>query len=182
MRQHFLRMRPGLTQRAMAETGFAYDASFGFSDRNGFRLGAADVVPAWDEAAQASLPIDEVPLIWMDRVLSKHQGREAADALTETAVELAERCEAVEGLWVGLWHPNMADALGFPDTPPAFEAIVRRVVARGAWVAPLNEIVRWRRARRALRARRVAPDGRVELEPSESEFRFDLRDRAGRSG
>jgi hypothetical protein len=48
VRQHFLRFRPGATHRAQAEAGFAYDASVGFPDRNGFRLGVADIVPAWD--------------------------------------------------------------------------------------------------------------------------------------
>ncbi|HEX4560616.1 MAG TPA: hypothetical protein VH113_02185, partial [Gemmatimonadales bacterium] len=35
VRQHFLRLRPGATQREMAAHGFDYDASIGFPDRNG---------------------------------------------------------------------------------------------------------------------------------------------------
>src|SRR5438445_9574267 len=49
VRQHFLRLRPGVTHRAMAAAGLAYDSSYGFADRNGFRLGVADVIPVWDE-------------------------------------------------------------------------------------------------------------------------------------
>ena len=48
VRQHFLRMRPGQTQQHMVAAGLEYDATWGFADRNGFRLGVADIVPAWD--------------------------------------------------------------------------------------------------------------------------------------
>src|SRR2546430_17478224 len=41
----FRSIHPGVTERAMAEAGFWYDSTFGFPDRNGFRLGVADVVP-----------------------------------------------------------------------------------------------------------------------------------------
>ncbi|HYF38291.1 MAG TPA: hypothetical protein VD930_01300, partial [Gemmatimonadales bacterium] len=65
VRQHFLRMRPGHTQRHMVAAGFEYDGTWGFADRNGFRLGIADLVPAWDAAAETVLPLEVVPLIWM---------------------------------------------------------------------------------------------------------------------
>src|SRR5690242_10542949 len=55
VRQHYLRMRPGRTQRCMEDAGFAYDATFGFPDLNGFRLGTADVVPGFDAARDASV-------------------------------------------------------------------------------------------------------------------------------
>ena len=45
VRQHFLRMQPGATPHAMLAGGFRFDATAGFADRNGFRLGAADVLP-----------------------------------------------------------------------------------------------------------------------------------------
>ena len=48
VRQHFLRMRPGANPAHMVAAGFEYDATWGFADRNGFRLGVADLVPAWD--------------------------------------------------------------------------------------------------------------------------------------
>ena len=82
VRQHFLRMRPGATQQAMLAAGFRYDATYGYPDRNGFRLGVADVVPGWDARTQAATALDEVPLIWMDRALSKYGGVEDPDAWT----------------------------------------------------------------------------------------------------
>ena len=51
VRQHFLRMRPGATQERMEAAGFSYDATWGFADINGFRLGLAVPAPAWNAAS-----------------------------------------------------------------------------------------------------------------------------------
>jgi hypothetical protein len=163
VRQHYVRMRPGLTHAAMARAGFDYDASFGFPDRNGFRLGVADVVPGWDARGHAT-GLDEVPLVWMDRALSKYHGIEAPEAWVADALELAERCRAVEGLWVGVWHPNLAPALGFPGAPHAFRTLLDGLIQATPWMATLREVVAWRRTRRAARARALTPDGRVALD------------------
>ncbi len=161
VRQHFLRMRPGATQRAMVAAGFRYDATYGFPDRNGFRLGVADVVPAWDAERERTEPLDEVPLHWMDRALSKYRGVENPDAWVDDALELAELCRKTEGLWVGLWHPNLTPALGFPGAPAAFERLARTVVAQDPFIAPAGQMATWRAARRLVRAERIAPDGSV---------------------
>jgi len=166
VRQHFLKMRPGVTQQHMRDAGFVYDATYGFPDRNGFRLGVADVVGGWDARAGQPTPLDEVPLHWMDRAQSKYQGIEDPRAWVADALELAARCRDVGGLWVGLWHPNLTAALGFPDAPAAYAELLRAIVEdpnRPA-VDTLEQLVAWRRRRRAARARRVAPDGRVEWE------------------
>jgi hypothetical protein len=175
VRQHYLRMRPGETQRAMAAAGFTYDASFGFTDRNGFRLGSADVVPAWDAAAGAPLGLDEVPLIWMDRALSKYQGVEDPAAWIDDALVLADRCRAGNGLWVGLWHCNLMPALGYPGAPAAYVRLVTEIVRRDPWLAPLDAIVAWRAVRRRVRATHVAPDGRLVLDgvPPGTTIQFD---------
>jgi hypothetical protein len=161
VRQHFLRMRPGATQRAMVAAGFRYDATYGFPDRNGFRLGVADVVPAWDAEHQRTEPLDEVPLHWMDRALSKYRGVENPDAWVDDALELAERCREVEGLWVGLWHPNLTPALGFPGAPEAYERLARTIVGGDPYIAPASRMAAWRAVRRSVRAERIAPDGSV---------------------
>ena len=165
VRQHFLRLRPGATQQAMVAAGFRYDATLGFHDRNGFRIGTADVVPGWDPDADAPLgeAFDEVPLIWMDRALSKYRGIEDPGAWVADALELVEACRQVEGLWVGLWHPNLAPALGYPGAPAAYERLVHTVMAERPFVAPLGEIVQWRAARRSVRAIAVSADGRAQL-------------------
>jgi hypothetical protein len=164
VRQHYLRMRPGPTQVAMAAAGFRYDATFGFPDRQGFRLGVADVVPGWDHRARAASGLDEVPLIWMDRAASKYHGIEDPHAWVAEALDLAERCRRSEGLWVGLWHPNLTAPLGFPGAEAAFDRLAEQLVAPDPWIASLGAVAAWRRVRRTARARGLLPDGRIEVE------------------
>ena len=162
VRQHFLRMRPGQTMLGMAEAGFRYDTTWGFPDRNGFRLGVGDVIPAWDGAGERALDLQEAPVIWMDRALSKYAGVEDPDAWITEGIALADACRATEGLWVGVWHPNLTAALGFPDAPTAFAALLDRLLARQPFLAPLGRLVEWRVARRGVRVRGIFPDGRPD--------------------
>ena len=163
VRQHFLRFRPLATQRAMAAAGFIYDTSYGFPDRNGFRLGAADVVPLWDEDAARGIGLDEAPVAWMDRALSKYRGVESPDAWVDDALALAAVCREVEGLWVGVWHPNLVPALGFPRAPAAFRRLLGDLAAHHPCFGTLDQLVAWRRTRRSARVRTLAEDGRAEV-------------------
>jgi hypothetical protein len=147
----------------MVETGFEYDASWGFADRNGFRLGVADVVPAWDAERETQLPLDLLPLVWMDRALSKYAGVEEAGRWIEDARELARECKDAEGAWVGLWHPNTMEVLGFPGAEPAFVSLLQALADDRPYFASAHKIVQWRRFRRSVRAARVSADGKVVL-------------------
>ncbi len=179
IRQHYVRIRPGVTEHAMAGAGFSYDTTYGFPDRNGFRLGIADVVPRWDDSAPQPIALDEVPFTWMDRALSKYRGVEDPAAWAADALELAGSARAVGGLWVGLWHPNLTPALGFPDAPSAYGATIAGVLAESPFVAPLDTIVQWRRARRAVRATAIAADGSVEAAGEKASFQIRLEDAGG---
>jgi hypothetical protein len=163
VRQHFLRFDLERTPRAMRTAGFRYDSTAGFADRNGFRLGVCDVLPEWSVEGQGA-PLAEVPFAWMDRALSKYRGVEDPAAWVTDALELAAAARAVEGLWVGVWHPNLIAPLGFPDAPAAYDLLLDGLAARGPFVGTLDELVRWRELRSRVRITRVAPDGRVELE------------------
>jgi hypothetical protein len=157
-------MVPGVTQRAMAAAGFAYDSTFGFADRNGFRLGVADIVPMWDEKQQQTLGINEAPFSWMDRAMSKYQGIEDPRAWVEDGLRTAERVRKAEGLWVGIWHPNLDTALGYPDALDGFELLIERLSEQEPFFTTLGDAARWRVARRQARIRAVRSDGLVELE------------------
>jgi hypothetical protein len=181
IRQHYLRMRPGATQRMMRASRFAYDATYGFSDRNGFRLGAADILAGWDAREGRESGLAEVPLTWMDRALSKYKGIEDPHRWVDDALELAEKVRMVGGLWVGLWHPNMTDPLGFPGAPRAFPRLIDGLKAGGPHVAPLRELVEWRLARRRVRIRAAGADGAFRAVLSGRSWpSMSLEDAAGR--
>lgn len=162
VRQHFLRMRVGATHRGMTAAGFRYDSTCGFFDRNGFRVGIADVLPLWDPSTERSIGLDEAPFCWMDRTLSKYGGVEDPATWVADGAALAETCRQVEGLWVGVWHPNLSPPLGYPDAPDAFRSLLTRIVAHEPFLGTLRTMVEWRSARRSLRVRRVSPDGRFD--------------------
>jgi len=176
VRQHFLRIEPGVSEFAMSAAGFTYDSTRGFADRNGFRSGVADVFPVWYDDAPRTDGFSEVPFCWMDRALSKYRGTEDPAAWTADAIELMKVCREVEGLWTGIWHPNLAAPLGFPGAPDAYAGLMQAAVAEGAYVATLSRIVAWRLARRSVRIRAVSADGRVEAyatDPAASELTLE---------
>lgn len=158
-RQHFLRSVPGVTSSRYADAGLQYDASWGFPDRNGFRLGIADTVPGWDARATTAVPVESVPLTWMDRAMSKYQRIEDPRAWIEDALRLAGTVRDVEGLWVGLWHPNLATPLGYPGAERAFPALLDGLLAEAPWACTVRALVQWRTARRSLRASKAGPEG-----------------------
>ena len=175
-RQHLLRMLPGVTQRATVKAGFDYDANWGFADRNGFRLGVADVVPAWDATREYVMPLDLVPLIWADRGFGEGSG---AEGWVDDGLELARACRAVEGAWVGLWHPNLTEALGFPGAESAFVRLLETLASDRPFFASARKIVEWRRFRRSVRAARISADGRVTLTASPGHPIVAVEDAAG---
>ncbi|MEK7401959.1 MAG: hypothetical protein AABZ80_06295 [Gemmatimonadota bacterium] len=174
VRQHFLRMRPGVTHAAMVDAGFAYDSTFGFSERNGFRLGVADVVPVWDDQAKRTLGIDEAPFVWMDRALSKYRHVEDPGVWITDALAIASTVRQVDGLWTGIWHPNMDPALGFPDAPAAFEKLCSSLMSESPWATTLGAAVAWRRARRQARAVGATASGEIRLRAPAGETRLAL--------
>ncbi len=168
VRQHFLRMRPAETPGWMRDAGFQYDSTWGFHDRNGFRLGVADVLPLWDAAADREVTLEEAPFCWMDRALSKYRGIESPGAWVDDGLALAAECEAVDGLWVGVWHPNMHPGLGFPGATASFERLVGDLAARRPFFGSLSTMVRWRTGRRGISAVGIQPDGTVDAVASTS--------------
>ncbi len=164
VRQHFLRLHPATTPTHMAAAGFAYDSSQGFPDRNGFRLGVADVVPTWNASDQRATGFDEIPFCWMDRSLSKYGGIEDPAEWVSDAEALAAECRRVEGLWVGVWHPNLVPALGFPDAPEAFSALLSSLSEGSPYFGTLADILAWRSSRRSVRVRSVGADDVIEAE------------------
>lgn len=180
-RQHFLRARPGRTHAAMERAGFSHDATMGFADRNGFRTGTCDVLPAWNTETQTPLSLQLAPLVWMDRVQSKYHGIEEPGRWVEEALQLANVVRDLGGLWCGLWHPNLSDALGFPGAMPAYRALCAALASDAPWFCSVSEAVAWRTQRRSLRARGISGDGTFQVSAPAGVTAIDLRDRTGRT-
>jgi hypothetical protein len=182
VRQHFLRLRPGETHVRMEKSGFRYDSSTGFSDRNGFRSGVADVLPVWDAVSERALALREAPFCWMDRALSKYRAIEDPEVWVDEGLALAKECRSVEGLWVGVWHPNMHPRLGFAGTTEAFDRLMAEIAADHPFMGSLSSIVRWRVARQGVRARAMDAGGAVRATTAEAAgYPLHLEDASGRT-
>ena len=66
--------------------------------------------------------------------------------------------------------------------PEAYARLVNHLVARDAYVAPLGELVAWRRLRRHVRATAFEPDGRVRLNEASSQVVLESAREADRGG
>jgi len=158
-RNHFLRFRAPDSWRAQESVGFAYDATLGFSDREGFRGGHAFPFFPYDLVADRPMGLLEIPLAIMDMSLSKYRKLRGADA--EDAMETVLRqTRSVNGLATLLWHNTSFFDPEFPGGGSLYESALDWLAENQCYVAPANEIAGWWKAREAVRLSPLM-DGRV---------------------
>lgn len=105
-RMHYLRWEQPTTLRAWAEAGMNYDSTLGYADRPGFRCGTCYEYLAFEPIAQRQLSLRIRPLIVMECsvINDVYAGLGVTDAAAELINKLKERCAAVNGVFVMLWH------------------------------------------------------------------------------
>ena len=112
-RHHFLRWREPEDGSSIANAGVRWDATLGYADTAGYRLGVCRPIPLFDPARQCLQGIEEHPLLVMDRTLDRscYMNLGEDDAF-EYLVTLAEETFRHKGEFVCLWHN---DALASTD-------------------------------------------------------------------
>ena len=105
-RMHYLRWEQPTTLRAWTEAGMHYDSTLGYADRPGFRCGSCYEYPAFDPVAQRQLSLRIQPLVVMEcSVIDEaYAGLGVTDAAAQLINNLKDRCAAVNGVFVLLWH------------------------------------------------------------------------------
>lgn len=101
VRQHYLRIDVLRTWSIWEEAGFKIDSSLGFTDMAGFRAGTCWPFSLYDINQDRVTTLQEQPLVLMERTLLR------AGSLSDVygrILELAQRCQAVEGNFTLLWH------------------------------------------------------------------------------
>ena len=147
IRNHFLKFSYPETWQAQAEGGFLYDATFGMSDRPGFRDELMQ--PFIPENPQSGAPIDIVvlPLTVMDFTLFQTLGlgqEEALDALDS----LLEQAKDAGGLLSLLWHNNYFDEPEYRIWEEVYAEFLRRISTCKPYCGTGAEIARWWRSRK----------------------------------
>lgn len=107
-RQHYLRFQAPVTWRHWEQVGLCYDATVGYADQEGFRCGTCHPFRPFDLEQNRELMIWEYPLIVMEDTLAEY--RQLTPAQGEARIlELAGQCQAVEGMFVLLWHNSFLE-------------------------------------------------------------------------
>ena len=103
VRQHFLRFDVRKTPQIWQECGIRSDSTLGFPEREGFRCGTCHPYPLYDIVNDRVLDVFEHPLIVMDTTLFQYRKLSESEAF-DSVRKLYDRCVAVEGDFVMLWH------------------------------------------------------------------------------
>lgn len=144
VRTHYLRWVEPTTPRLLAVTGFQIDSTLAWPDHEGFRRGTCLPFQLFDVAANAPLPLWEVPLAVMESVLFVRRRLALEEAVRATEV-LLNACQKYGGACVVLWHNTLWDARDFPGWGAHFEQILRRASAQDALIVDLQSAIKgWR--------------------------------------
>lgn len=121
-RQHYLRLIPTSTRRALLALGVREDHTEGHAIRTGFRGGFARSRPWYDLEAETLTPLMLHPFAAMDATFLRYMGTAPEDVPREVE-KLAEEVRAVGGPLRLLWHNESLAAegqwAGWSDVYPA---------------------------------------------------------------
>ncbi|MBR5983143.1 MAG: polysaccharide deacetylase family protein [Bacteroidales bacterium] len=102
-RQHFLRFDVHKTPQVWQKCGIRHDSTLGFPEHEGFRCGTCHPYRLYDVDNDCVTDVVEHPLIAMDTTLFQYRNLTVDEAFASIC-HLYERCVAVEGDFVLLWH------------------------------------------------------------------------------
>jgi hypothetical protein len=102
-RQHYLRAEFPKTWRMWEQAGLEFDHTMTFADQEGFRAGTCHPFQAFDYQNDREMNLTEIPLIIMDGTLRQYRNMSIKEA-RQRIMQLAKRCQAVEGIFSLLWH------------------------------------------------------------------------------
>ena len=117
-RHHYLGWREIEDGWALEEAGIDWDATLGYSDVAGFRLGVCHPIQLFDPIKLQAFGIEEHPLTIMDKSLtiSQHMGLNEEEAF-EYSKRLLDQTKKYNGELVLLWHND-----AFSNAPEDYRA------------------------------------------------------------
>lgn len=129
-RNHYLRFDSQITWPALAQHGFAYDATLGFSDSPGFRNGTCHPFPAFDIRNSTILPMLAQPLHIMDLTLFEYLRLDMPQALA-ICKTIIQEVKAVGGVLGLLWHNTFITG-AYLDF---YRRLLDHLLSEGAWIS-----------------------------------------------
>jgi len=151
IRQHYLKLAVPETWRAQEEAGFRYDATLGYSRREGFRAGTSLPFFPFDPERGEAIDILAIPLGIMDTTLTTFQ-KYGRDEAFEVVERFLREAESSGGMFSLLVHQRALDGEEFPYMGPLYRKVLQKIRERGAYVARGRDLAGWWRARAGLEA------------------------------
>jgi len=136
IRMHYLRFDVPDSWRLLADLGFKYDTTFGYSDMPGFRNGMSHPFKPYDLRVEEEIDILEIPLIVMDGSLFKMPVDEAWTVIKD----LIEITEKNKGVITILWHNTTLDEIFSGRWAKIYEKILQFLKEKEAWMTSGEQI------------------------------------------
>ncbi|HIE04824.1 MAG TPA: hypothetical protein EYP61_08705 [Candidatus Latescibacteria bacterium] len=150
VRQHFLRLAVPETWRVQDKVGFLYDATLGYSRREGFRAGTSLPFFPYDPGGKYEMNVLAIPLTIMDTTFTTFR-RYSRSRATDVTRELLREVEESGGVFSALVHQSSLDEDEFPYVSALYVEILKEVKERKAYVARGMDIAKWWTGRANLR-------------------------------
>jgi peptidoglycan/xylan/chitin deacetylase (PgdA/CDA1 family) len=140
-RNHYLRFKTPDSWEILADAGFSYDSTFGYSNSVGFRNGMCHPFRPYNLKENREIKILEIPLVIMDDALFvTSKSFEEAWEYTKKLIDVTAKLNGVITL---LWHNYVFGCSFRKDWVKLYEKILRYCSERDAWITSGEEIYRW---------------------------------------
>ncbi|KKG10607.1 polysaccharide deacetylase family protein [Methanosarcina sp. 2.H.A.1B.4] len=140
-RNHYLRFKTPESWELLADAGFSYDSTFGYSDSVGFRNGMCHPFRPYNLNEDREIGILEIPLTVMDVALFKDsRSFEEAWRCTKNLIDTTARFNGVITL---LWHNFVFGCSFRKDWIKLYKMALQYCSEKGAWMTSGEEIYRW---------------------------------------
>lgn len=140
-RNHYLRFKVPDSWETLADAGFSYDSTFGYSNSIGFRNGMCHPFRPYNLSTGKEVDILEIPLVVMDVAL--FAGSKSLEEAWECTKNLIDTTASLNGVITLLWHNFVFGCSFRSDWVRLYEKVLQYCSSRGAWMTSGEEIYRW---------------------------------------
>lgn len=137
-RNHYLRFKVPTTWQLLKNTGFKYDATFGYFDCVGFRNGTCHPFKPYNLNTNQYIDILEIPITVMAPTFFNYMKLDIKNAW-EITKQLIDTVKKYNGVITFLWHNT--DMIG--KKLELYEKILKYSKENNAWMTSAEEIADW---------------------------------------
>lgn len=144
-RNHYLRAVFPESWKKLAEAGFLYDTTLGYSDEIGYRSGYSGAYDVY--LPNSEFDLVEIPLTVMDSYFGEVPSEEDYQEKMEILEELIYDAEENNGTICALWHQSSWDEKYYGKLSLLYESFVLICSHKRAFITSPREFVAWKKAR-----------------------------------